>query len=231
MQKIEVGSVQVKSPLGIGCIDSLLNGGLENGIITEIYGEGGSGKTNICMQFSINVAKSGRRVYYLDSEGFSTERFRQMSVSDPQIYDEIALFRINSLEDQELSLLKVQKLLEKTKVPGAVVLDSFTEYFRLEATGDSQARISGFQKQLSILISIASDFSIPVLISNQIYQDIGSGSLQPFGGFVIDHAVKAILSLEKGESGIRKIRVVKHRSIEEGRSTSFRIVSTGLECA
>ncbi|EQD29068.1 DNA repair and recombination protein RadB [mine drainage metagenome] len=118
MQKIELNESPGRSPVGLGCLDSFLNGGLEHGVITELFGEGGSGKTNICMQFAIHTASQGRRVFYLDSEGFSIERFRQMSVARSDIYDNIALFRLNSLEDQELSLLKVHKLMEKVKSPG-----------------------------------------------------------------------------------------------------------------
>lgn len=39
-------------------IDNLLNGGIEIGTITQIYGESGSGKTNLCLQISIEFIKS-----------------------------------------------------------------------------------------------------------------------------------------------------------------------------
>jgi DNA repair protein RadB len=182
------------------------------------------------MQFAINTASQGRKVFYLDSEGFSIERFRQMSVSRSDIYDNIALFRLNSLEDQELSLIKVQRLMEKVKSPGALIVDSFTEYFRLETGSDYQARVAGFQKQLGTILAMISEYHIPALVTNQIYQDIDKGQLQPFGGYVIDHSVKAIIRLEKKEGGLRKAIVEKHRSIEEGRSVIFAITPEGLEC-
>ncbi len=230
MQKIELNESPGRSPVGLGCLDSFLNGGIEHGVITELFGEGGSGKTNICMQFAINTASQGRRVFYLDSEGFSIERFRQMSVARSDIYDNIALFRLNSLEDQELSLLRVHKLMEKVKSPGALIIDSFTEYFRLETGNDYQSRVAGFQKQLGTILSLISIYNIPTLITNQIYQDIDRGQIQPFGGFVIDHSVKAIIKLEKLEGGLRKATIMKHRSIEEGRSLNFAITGEGLEC-
>ncbi len=230
MQKIELNENQGRTPIGLACLDSILNGGLEHGVITELFGEGGSGKTNICMQFAINTASQGRKVFYLDSEGFSIERFRQMSVSRSDIYDNIALFRLNSLEDQELSLIKVKRLMEKVKSPGALIVDSFTEYFRLETGSDYQARVAGFQKQLGTILAMISEYHIPALVTNQIYQDIDKGQLQPFGGYVIDHSVKAIIRLEKKEGGLRKAIVEKHRSIEEGRSVIFAITPEGLEC-
>lgn len=43
-----------------GCIsiDELLNGGIEIGTITQIYGESGSGKTNFCLQITIQYIKN-----------------------------------------------------------------------------------------------------------------------------------------------------------------------------
>lgn len=231
MEKIQIREALQRVPFGVDCIDTLLNGGLEAGIITEIFGEGGSGKTNLCMQIAISVASKERKVFYLDTEGFSNERFNQMSGSSPAISENIMLYRINSLDDQEVSLIRTGKMMEKTKAPGLLVVDSFTEFFRLETTGDYQARVAGFQRQIASMMSIAATYSIPVLITNQIYQDVNRGDVQPFGGFIIDHAVKAILKIEKLQEGKRKVSVMKHRSIQEGKSSTFRITSFGLECA
>lgn len=230
MEKIQIRDAQQRISFGVDCIDSMLDGGLENGIITEIYGEGGSGKTNLCMQAAISVASKGRKVFYLDTEGFSNERFAQMSGSSTTIPEDVMLYRINSLDDQEVSLIRTNKMMEKTKNPGLLVIDSFTEFFRLETTGDYQARVAGFQRQIATMMSIAATYSIPVLITNQIYQDVNKGDIQPFGGFIIDHAVKAILKIEKLQEGKRKVSVTKHRSIPEGKSSTFRITSFGLEC-
>ena len=49
MEKIEI---QCES------LDNLLGGGIEKQIITEIYGEAGSGKTNFCLQFTREIAKT-----------------------------------------------------------------------------------------------------------------------------------------------------------------------------
>lgn len=228
MEKVQIQDTQQRIPFGVDCIDSMLNGGLESGIITEVFGEGGSGKTNLCMQATISVASQGKKVFYLDSEGFSNERFAQMSGAS--VSDNVMLYRISSLEDQELSLIRTKRMMEKTTNPGLLVVDSFTEFFRLETSGDYQARVEGFQRQIGLMMSIAAVHSIPVLITNQIYQDVSKGDIQPFGGFIIDHAVKAIVKVEKLQEGKRRMSVTKHRSIPEGKSTVFGITSSGLEC-
>ena len=43
-------------------LDDLLGGGIESKTITEIFGESGSGKTNLCLQASIECAASGKKV-------------------------------------------------------------------------------------------------------------------------------------------------------------------------
>ena len=59
-------------------IDDLLNGGIEYGIVTMIYGESGVGKTNFCLQISKECANE-KKVIYVDSEGVSLERLHQIS--------------------------------------------------------------------------------------------------------------------------------------------------------
>ena len=79
-----------KVPTGSDVLDSLLEGGYETDVITTIYGPAGSGKTVLCLLCSIYVAKSGKKVVYVDSEGgFSLERFRQICLSINQEYKKI----------------------------------------------------------------------------------------------------------------------------------------------
>lgn len=230
MEKVDLSANPDKLPMGISCIDTLMDGGIEKSVISEIYGEGGSGKSNLSMQFAVSALKGGRKVIFLDTEGLSAERLSQISSGDQQILKNLMLFRVTSLEDQEMSIIKSDKLMEREKNVSLLIVDSFTEYFRLEKSADSSSRVSGMQRHISLLSAIALKYSIPVLITNQIYLDIDSRNLQPFGGFVIDHNMKAIYQIMKKDSGLRDLSVIKHRSIEEGRSVPFRIVSYGITC-
>ncbi len=230
MEKVDLTSLPGKIPIGISCLDELTGGGLESEVITEIYGEGGAGKTNISMQFAISTIREGGQVLYLDTEGFSVERFLQISGGDSSMADGLILYRVSSLEDQDLAILRVPKILEKTRKVRLIIIDSFTEYFRLEASADAASRAAGFQKELSSLAASALKFRVPVLLTNQIYQSPDSGNLHPFGGYVIDHVMKAIFRVEKTKDGKRRLVVVKHRSIKEGTSREFRITEYGLSC-
>jgi DNA repair protein RadB len=59
-------------------LDALLDGGLESDAITLVFGEGGSGKTNLALQCAREAAKAGKRVAYVDTEGVSGVRLRQV---------------------------------------------------------------------------------------------------------------------------------------------------------
>ena len=65
-------------PTGCDSLDALLGGGLEVGSVTLLYGEAGTGKTNFCLQTAYNMAKTGMKVAYIDSEGLSSDRITQI---------------------------------------------------------------------------------------------------------------------------------------------------------
>ena len=77
--------MQLPTKYSTGCknIDELLGGGFESGTVTQLYGEAGSGKTNICLQVAVDCARKGESVIFIDSEGFSPERFLQIASSKP----------------------------------------------------------------------------------------------------------------------------------------------------
>src|SRR6185436_10645645 len=66
--------------LATGCpsLDALLDGGLERDAITLVFGEGGSGKTNLALQCARAAARAGLRTAYVDTEGVSSVRLRQV---------------------------------------------------------------------------------------------------------------------------------------------------------
>jgi len=50
-----------------------LGGGIECGSVTLLYGEAGTGKTNICLQAAFSlIEREGKKVAYVDTEGLSS---------------------------------------------------------------------------------------------------------------------------------------------------------------
>ena len=69
-------------PIECEPLDDLLGGGIESGSLTSLYGEAGSGKTNICLQLTRNVVNSGKKVVFIDTEGVSFTRLEQICGED-----------------------------------------------------------------------------------------------------------------------------------------------------
>ena len=59
---IKIFKMETKVSTGASCFDWLLEGGVEKGVITTIYGPAGSGKTNLCLIFSKDI-KNGKVIY------------------------------------------------------------------------------------------------------------------------------------------------------------------------
>ncbi len=215
-------------PSGCQGIDSLLGGGFESGIITQIYGESGSGKTNIAIQLSVQTVKLGSKVIFIDTEGFSPDRFVQIAGDNAkEIASKILVFQPLSLEQQHMAIRDAARIAGQGF--GLVVLDSATSLYRaaLESTDNRQIKRS-LTSQISELQEIARRYNIPVVITNQVYMDIDTGILRPVGGTSMEHLCKAILVLEKLGEGRRRMRVVKHRSQPEGEVADFLITASGL---
>jgi DNA repair protein RadB len=66
-------------PTGCSPVDDLLGGGLERGTVTQVYGPPAAGKTNLALSAAVRVAANGGFVVYVDTEGLSTDRFRQLA--------------------------------------------------------------------------------------------------------------------------------------------------------
>ena len=115
MEKIKLDESEDKTISGYPCIDKLMQGGVEPGIITEFYGEGGAGKSNFAMIYSYAVLKNGHSVIYVDSEGLSIERFRSIANDNMDLLNHMNVYRVKSLDDQYLALIKSDKLIGEKK--------------------------------------------------------------------------------------------------------------------
>ena len=69
---------------GNAALDHLLGGGLELRTVSQFYGSPASGKSTLCMIAAVSCLRTGRSVIFIDSEGFSIERFRQIAGADTE---------------------------------------------------------------------------------------------------------------------------------------------------
>jgi len=216
-------------PSGCLSLDLLLGGGFESGIITQLYGESGTGKSNIVMQLAVQAVSRGLRVIFIDTEGFSAERFKQIAgPGAEEMAAKIMIFEPMSLEQQAIAIREASKIAGRDL--GLVILDSATSLYRvlLEAEDNRSIRRT-LTVQLSELQEIARKHRIAVVITNQVYTDIENNTLRPLGGTGLEHMCKAIVFLEKKGEGLRRARLMKHRSLPEGAAADFRLTARGVE--
>jgi DNA repair protein RadB len=219
-----------KVPFGCSSLDELMEGGAESGSVTLIYGEAGTGKTNLCLVLARNICRSGKKVVYLDTEGLSLERYRQICGDDYEsVLKSTLVFEAHSFDDQERMVDRAIKLAEGNVDVGMIVIDSISMYYRLTSREDKGERKSLTSQSLKLL-GVARGKDIPVLITSQVYTDVETGTFEPLGGHSLMHNAKALLKLEKVSIGRRRAVLMKHRHIEEGRSVEFRLVRNGIEC-
>jgi len=210
-------------------LDSLLGGGVESGAVTEFYGEAATGKTTVCLLLVKSCALSGMPVAFIDTEGVSLERMEQICAEDTEkIQSKLLLYGTYSLRGQEKAIETLERIEDEI---GIIILDSASTHYRVELANPDggKSAIRKLSKQLNALLTIGRKRDIPIVITNQVYTNIETGSLEPIGGQIMMHIAKAIVKLEKMGPGVRKATLTKHRSMPEGRSTLFTITSRGFE--
>lgn len=209
-------------------IDELLKGGVEKGIITNVYGESGSGKTNFAIQLAAEVTKKGYKVAYVDTEaGFSPERFLQ--IADEEALDNLLIKEPYEFEEQTEVISSLEDFVEEEDIK-LVIVDSAVSLYRLKVNGDNASEINNeLSQQFSDLSNIARKYNIPVVVTNQVYTSFDEEGLELVGRDVPKYWSKCLIKLSNSEKNVRKLEISKHRSMPEGRSTTFKITNQGLE--
>ncbi len=207
-------------------LDELLGGGLEEKTITEIFGEAGTGKTNICLQAARECAKTGKKVAYIDSEGVSLERLRQIcdGYDEETIINNILIFSPTSQENQEKMIYNALKI----KDISLIIVDTLNLFYRLNLEEDKEGSLRSFARQVGMLQKAAREKNLFIIIAEQVYTD-KNGDIRPFTSRDVEHLVKTIIKLERIDNGIREATIMKHRSEPEGKRTRFKITQTGLK--
>jgi len=218
-------------PTGIPSVDRLLGGGIEMDSVSELYGEGGSGKTLFCLEVAHRVAREGRWVFYIDTEGVSVDRLHAIAGEGlERVLKRLLLSTPKNLEEQTRAIATAGALARDGKRSvGLIVVDSVTFYYRLSLSGaDEDDARQALSLELADLVSTALQAHVPVLVTNQVWRNLRDGTLEPLGGSFVNHVAKTILRFDRLPGPRRRITLVKHRSLPEG-SAEFRITDTGLE--
>ncbi|WP_407392527.1 DNA repair and recombination protein RadB [Methanobrevibacter sp.] len=215
-------------------LDAMLGGGFEKGTITQIFGPPSSGKSNITLALAVNVAKNGKKVIYMDTEGgISIDRIKQIAGSDfSRVANNIIVFEPTSFQEQNDMLRSIDVWLRKNHNDvDLIVLDSAVALYRVDDMKSAKLN-KELGKQMGLLSKIARQYDVSVVLTNQIYNafdDEGNNDIKAVGGTILQYWSKVIIQLERGDEVNQRIATLRrHRSIPEGRQAVFSITSNGI---
>jgi len=229
---------------GSKAIDEIVGGGLESQTITEIYGEYGSGKSQLCHQMCVNVQLPVERgglsggALYIDTENtFRTERIVQMSkhlgLNPEEIVKNIVFAEAYTSDHQMFLLENADKIIKENNIR-LIVVDSLTAHFRSEYLGREMLaeRQQKLNKHMHRLIRLARAFNAVAVVTNQVMAkpDVFFGdAVHPVGGHIVAHTSHTRVFLRKSSRGPTRIaRLVSSPYLPEGERV-FKITENGVE--
>lgn len=228
----QVGKISVRSE----GFNEMMGGGFETGAITEVFGEFGSGKTQVGHQLAVNVQLPkeqgglGGKVIYVDTENtFRPERIIQMCKGqgvDPEVtLKNIKIARAYNSDHQMLLCEKAEDLL-KTGEYKLLIVDSLTAHFRAEfiGRGTLSERQQKLNKHMHQLLKVADMYNCAVLVTNQVMAKpnvMFGDPTQAIGGHVVGHSSTFRIYLRKGKKGSRVGKLVDSPNLPENECMFF----------
>ncbi len=118
---------------GSKSLDALLKGGIMTGLLTDVYGAAGSGKSQLCFTLCANCARAGGKALFIDTTGaFRPERISEIAGSG-DVLDSITVVRALGTEDQVAAVSRATE-----SDADLVIVDSLTSLFSAEYSGPSR---------------------------------------------------------------------------------------------
>lgn len=192
-------------------LDELLDGGIETRAITELYGEYGTGKTQVCHTLCVTVQQSKAednisRALYIDTENtFRPERIASIASArkiDPSVaLENVIVAKAYNSSHQEVIIQESPNVINLHNIK-IMIVDSIVSHYRAEYLGRSvlSERQQRINRLLHILLRIAETCKIAVVITNQIQSSpdaIFGDPNKATGGNVMAHTSTYRLYLKK----------------------------------
>ncbi|PKP56936.1 MAG: DNA repair and recombination protein RadA [Candidatus Altiarchaeales archaeon HGW-Altiarchaeales-2] len=225
-------------------LDQMLGGGIEQGVLTEFFGDFGSGKTQIAEECAVTVQlpyeKGGLdgKCVYVDTEGsFRPERIKQMATAlgldVEKVLNNIFVARAYNADFQLAFTNKIKELIDVKHEPvKLVVIDSLTTHFRSEYTGRGTLadRQQTLNKYLHELMLCAEQYGLVIIGTNQVMANPGlmfGDPTMPIGGHILGHASKYRIYLRKGKEGKRVAKLIDAPHLPDA-EVAFIVDETGV---
>ncbi len=242
---------QVISRINCGCesLNELLGGGVETQAITELAGEFGAGKTQICFTLCATVQLPPEEggldgsALFIDTEGtFRPERIGGIAgargLDSNEIVKNIITARAYNSDHQILIANDIDRLVRENplkleKPLKLIVVDSVVSHFRSEFIG--RASLAERQQKLNAhihkLLRLAEAHNMAVVLTNQVIAqpDVFFGPTQkPAGGHVLAHTCTYRVFIRKSRGNTRVAKIFDSPHLPEMERV-FAITDRGVE--
>lgn len=153
-------------------LDELTEGGIDVGSVTEIFGEAGSGKTQLCLQLALQCqlptsdmnGVQSKVIYISTDKSLSTKRLETMALAlgqpDTPFLDNIFVYEFNCSEKLLNFVGKLPKMLRDSPSIRLLIVDSVAGIFRAENDYISRAKKMREFVQSAERLSDAYNFAI-----------------------------------------------------------------------
>ena len=219
--------------------DLFLGGGIETQALTEIAGEFGSGKSQLCYTICVtaNEGSPDNGIIFIDTENtFRAERIHQIAESRgldaEEIMKKIFVCRIYYSAHLEAVIRSLAKYIEQYKAR-LVIIDSIISLHRAEFAG--RETLAERQQRLNIilhkLIRLAEIYNVAVVYTNQVQAQpdvlFGGNSMIAAGGNIMAHASTYRIFLRK--AGHNRIATMLDSPYHAYSQVKFTIGEQGVE--
>lgn len=201
--------------IGTGCenFDAIINGGFESGAITEVYGQFGSGKTQLSHLTVVRalIENKDNKAIFIDTENtFRDDRIRDFAEAnnlDPEeALDRILVSRAYNSDHQMLLVDEVEKMLQEDNTFRIIVVDSLTSHFRSEfiGRGTLATRQQKLNKHMHQLLKLADLYNLVVIVTNQVMakpDQFYGDPTTPIGGHIVGHNSTFRIYMRPGKAG------------------------------
>jgi RecA/RadA recombinase len=146
---------------GSQSLDLLLGGGVRTGMVIDVYGESGSGKSQLCFSLCANCTKAGFRAFFVDTAGtFRPERVCEMA-GTTKVLDRITFVRALNTKDQIGAVERARDADARL-----LIVDTLTSLFSAEYSGP--ARHLAVMSHLHDLATFAIGADCAVVVTNMV---------------------------------------------------------------
>jgi len=234
---------------GSKALDQLLDGGIESGSITELFGEFRTGKSQLChtlavtCQLAVDRGGGEGKCLYIDTEGtFRPQRLVEIAkhykLDESTVLGNVAVAKCYNTDHQTNLLHEAAAIMSEHRY-ALIIVDSATHLYRTDFMGRGELanRQQHLARFLRMLQRMSEVYGVACVITNQVVAQVdGAGGpfnpdpKKPIGGNIIAHASTTRLYLKKAKGENRICKIYDSPCLPES-ETTFAITAHGISDA